>query len=141
MFDRLHSRTRTILAMCCMALVGVLAAQGAITNVDRAQHALGVGHAPVPMAGAVHYDHDAHHEFGPGHAPASADSPPDDDDGRPPHHHYAEGPQLVVLSADRLPELAPARLAVRAAPRLDSPALLVTARLERPPKTTAKTLA
>ncbi|MDP3853326.1 hypothetical protein [Phenylobacterium sp.] len=141
MFDRLHSRTRTILVMCCMALMAVLAAQGAITNVDRTQHALGVNHAAIPMAGAVHYDHDDHHEGGPGDVPASADPTPDDDDGRPAHHHYAEGPQLAALSADRLPGHVLTRLAVVAVPRLDSPALLVTARLERPPKAAATSLA
>lgn len=140
MLDRLHSRTRTILAMCCMALMAVLAAQGVIANVDRTQHALGVEHAPTPLAGAVHYDHDDHHEVGLGDVPASADPSPDDDDGRPAHHHYAEGPQLAAPSADRLPGLMLARLAVVAVPRLDSPALLVTARLERPPKTAATSL-
>ncbi|MES2895962.1 MAG: hypothetical protein V4759_08025 [Pseudomonadota bacterium] len=141
MFDRLQSGTRAILAMCCMALMVVLTAQGAITNVDRTQHALGVEHAPMPMAGAVHYDHDDHHEGVSGDVPASADPNPDDDEGRPAHHHYAEGPQLAALSADRLPGLVLARLAIVAVPRLDSPALLVTVRLERPPKATSKSLA
>ncbi|UTP38238.1 hypothetical protein M9M90_13535 [Phenylobacterium sp. LH3H17] len=141
MFDRLQSRTRAILAMCCMALMAVLAAQGAITNVDRTQHALGVEHAPIPMAGAVHFDHDDHHQGVSGDVPESADPIPDDDDGRPAHHHYAEGPQMAALSADRLPELMVARLAAVAVPRLDSPALLVTLRLERPPKATSKSLA
>lgn len=139
MLDRLHGRMRTILAMCCMVSMTVLVAQGAIIGVDRSLHALGVDHAPTAMAGEVHYDHDEDHD--PGHEAAAADHAPDDGDGAPAHHHYTEGPQLVVLAAERLPTIIVVRMAPPPVPHLDGSTLRVSARLERPPKTASTTIA
>lgn len=142
MLDRLHCRMRTILAMCCMALTTVLAAQGAITTVDQAQHALNIDHAPTAMAGAVHYVPDDDHADA--HALVTADSDPahpDDEDRRPTHHHATEGPQLATLSVARLAEVVLVRAAMPPAPRSDGSVLLVGTRLERPPKPFSKPLA
>lgn len=142
MLAGLHCRMRTILAMCCMALTTVLAAQGAITTVDRTQHALNIDHAPTAMAGAVHYDHDDDHAHV--HASAAADSDlshSDDEDGQPSHHHATEGPQLATLSVTRLAEVVLVRAAMPPTRRSDGSVLFVGARLERPPKTASKTIA
>ncbi|MES3028395.1 MAG: hypothetical protein V4820_11150 [Pseudomonadota bacterium] len=141
MFDRLHGRMRTVLAMCCMALTTVLAAQGAITTVDQAQHALNIDHAPTAMAGAVHYDHDDHHAGA--HLPVVADSDltADGEPGQPGHHHATEGPQLATLSVARLAEVVLVKAAMPPTPRSDGAVLLVGTRLERPPKPISKTIA
>lgn len=140
MFDRLHCRMRTILAMCCVALMTVLAAQGAITTVDRAQHALGVEHAPTALAGTVHFDH--HDDHAEAQALVTADTDQaDDDDGRPAHHHAAEGPQLATFAAERWAQIVLVRTPVPPAPRMDGLPLLVASPLERPPKTDSKTIA
>lgn len=141
MFDRLHSRMRTILAMCCVALMTVLAAQGAITTVDRAQHALGVDHAPTALAGTVHFDHDDDHAHGPTLVTFVTDQAPDGDDSGPAHHHAAEGPQLATLAAERWAQIVLVRTPAPPAPRMDGLPLLVAGPLERPPKTTSKTIA
>lgn len=139
MFHRLHSRMRTLLAMCCMALTALLTAQGAVAGVDRAQHAVGIDHAPTPMAGAVHYDHDDHqhdHDDTPDH---NGSGTPDDDGARPSHHHYAEGPQIPTPDVGRLPELILARVASPSGLAVTGLPLLVTSRLERPPRSSSKT--
>lgn len=142
MLQRLQSRTRTILTMLCMALMAVLAAQGAITVVDRAQHAGGIAHAPTPMAGAVHYDHDDHHEADLAAHDEVVDADHADDGDRPtPHHHFAEGPQMAAPATERLSQTISVRQVEIPVRRSDAPALLVTARLERPPKTSPKMLA
>lgn len=142
MLQRLQIRTRTILAMLCVALMAMLAGQGAIISVDKAQHALGVAHAPTPLAGAVHYDHDDHHEADRVAHDEVLDADHADDGDRPtPHHHFAEGPQMAAPVAERLAQTVSVRRVELTARRFDAPALLVTARLERPPKASSKTLA
>ncbi len=128
--------------MLCMALMAVLATQGAITSVDRSQHAAGIAHAPTPMAGAVHYDHDDHHEADLAPHDEVVDVDHTDDGDRPtPHHHFAEGPQMAAPVAERLAEIVSVRQVELTAHRFDEPALLVTARLERPPKASPNMLA
>ena len=144
MFNRRKPRLRSFLAMCCLALMAVLTHQGAVASVDRVQHALGVEHAPNPLAGAVSFehdhDHDAHH--GDHHAAAA----PDDDHGRPDsgdqspddgvrsHHHAGEASQFAALEAERLPALILATGTALNLPLGDGPESWLSARLERPPK-------
>lgn len=142
MFDRLQSRTRTILAMCCMALTTVLAAQGAITTVDQAQHALGIDHAPTALAGTVHYDHDDDHADAAVQVTVDTDlAHADDNDAGPAHHHAAEGPQLATFATERWAQIVLVRMPVPPARRMDGLPLLVAIPLERPPKTDSKTIA
>lgn len=132
-----------MLATLCVALTALLAAQGAITNVDRVHHSLGVDHVATAMAGALHFDHDADHHAdavdGDHHADAAQGvdpaDPASDKDQPPRHYHYAEGPQWATPVVARRAETLPVRLARLSVPRLDGPTLLVTGRLERPPKT------
>ena len=53
MLHRLQSRVRNVVAMCSMVLMALVLAQTAVTTLDRAQHAYGVEHAPVALAGQV----------------------------------------------------------------------------------------
>lgn len=121
-----------------MALMTVLVAQGAITTVDQTQHALGIDHAPTALAGTVYYDQ--------ADTPAQVTAGPDraeakDGDRSPAHHHAAEGPQLATFAAERTAQIVPVRLPVPPAPSVDGLPLLAPIPLERPPKTTSKTIA
>jgi hypothetical protein len=146
MLHRLQSRVRNVVAMCCMALMAVVLAQTAVTTLDRAQHAYGVEHAPVALAGQVHLDHEHDH----GDVAVSADyaigddhhdGGPKTDDGRPTHHHAAEAPQLATLTGERAPDVLLARMISPQTTELDGLPQLVGARLERPPKFDSKTIA
>ncbi len=140
MLQRLHGRTRAILVMLCMALMAVVAAQGAITAVDRTQHALGQASAITALATLVHYDHGLHEDRGAVDAVASrVGELAQDPDGA--HHHFAEGPQLTLASDPRLADLVSARARSLGALRSDGMRQHRAGRLERPPKSSAKLLA
>ena len=145
MLHRLQSRMRNLVAMSCMALMAVVLAQMAVTTLDRAQHAFGVEHAPLALAGEVHLDHDHDHQqvavsdhLGDSH---HDDGGGTDDDNRPTHHHAAEAPHLATLAGERAPDILLARALNPQTTEPDGLPQLVVTRLERPPKALSKTFA
>ncbi len=53
---------RRLAAMVCIAVTCLFCVQVTIAHLDRIEHALGIDHDAVPMAGPVHHHHDHHHD-------------------------------------------------------------------------------
>jgi hypothetical protein len=52
---------RRFAAMACIAVTCLFCVQMTIAHLDRVEHALGIDHDAVPMAGPVHHHHHHHH--------------------------------------------------------------------------------
>jgi hypothetical protein len=52
-------RLRRIAAICCIAVTCLFAVQMTIVHLDRIEHALGIDHDAVPLAGPIHHHHHA----------------------------------------------------------------------------------
>jgi hypothetical protein len=123
--------------MCCIALLCVMLAQGAVANLDRLQHDLGVQHAPNAFAGAVHLDH---HALADHHLDADHDHGEEDDasggehSGPLGHNHHTDGGQTLLVVAEPTDFPPAVRANVVGLSAYEGRPLLVGARLDRPPK-------
>lgn len=89
---------RLPLAIVCMALVFVVAAQASASGIEKFEHAIDHHHAPNPLVGTAHYDDAA---LGPGDAVFDTD-PHRSGEGlyHHHHHHYADvSADLVAAQA------------------------------------------
>jgi len=75
---------RRIAAMACIAVTCLFCVQMTIVHLDRIEHALGIDHDAVPMAGPVHHHH--HH-----HASDTTDGDCGDSTGTHPVSHAHQG--------------------------------------------------